>query len=50
MRSRASDDIKVMREAMDNRRNRAIRLPSWANEALSKEKSRTWSATETPER
>lgn len=26
--------MKVMREAMDNRRSRAVRLPTWANEAL----------------
>ncbi|KAL3589181.1 hypothetical protein FPOAC2_11342 [Fusarium poae] len=35
--SKATDDLKVMREAMDNRRNRAVRLPSWANEALHNE-------------
>ncbi|KAF9767555.1 hypothetical protein IL306_015261 [Fusarium sp. DS 682] len=39
-RTRATDDIKVMREAMDNRRNRAFRLPPWANEALFEEKNR----------
>ncbi|KAI1021539.1 hypothetical protein LB505_000093 [Fusarium chuoi] len=40
-RSRATDDMKVMREAADNRRNRAFRLPPWANEALFEEKTRT---------
>ncbi|KAF4338608.1 DNA repair rhp54 [Fusarium beomiforme] len=39
-RTRTTDDIKVMREAMDNRRNRAFRLPPWANEALYDEKNR----------
>ncbi|CAF3444861.1 unnamed protein product [Fusarium graminearum] len=33
-RSKATNDMKVMREAMDNRRSRAVRLPTWANEAL----------------
>ncbi|KAJ4170043.1 hypothetical protein NW754_006184 [Fusarium falciforme] len=34
------DDMKVMREAMDNRKNRASRLPQWANQALEEEKNR----------
>ncbi|KAF4457560.1 hypothetical protein F53441_610 [Fusarium austroafricanum] len=49
-RSRATDDIKVMREAMDNRRNRAFRLPPWANKAFDEEKSRASPAMEIPER
>ncbi|KAH6978707.1 hypothetical protein EDB82DRAFT_430865 [Fusarium venenatum] len=48
-RSKATDDLKVMREAMDNRRNRAVRLPSWANEALHNEqRHRAPPAIDTP--
>lgn len=38
-----------MREAADNRRNRAFRLPPWANEALFEEKTRTSPAMGTRE-
>ncbi|KAF5690038.1 DNA repair rhp54 [Fusarium circinatum] len=48
-RSRATDDMKVMREAADNRRNRAFRLPPWANEALFEEKTRASPAMGTRE-
>jgi hypothetical protein len=42
--------MKVMREAMNNRRNRAVRLPSWANEALNNEqKYRTPPAIDAPD-
>ncbi|RGP76542.1 hypothetical protein FSPOR_125 [Fusarium sporotrichioides] len=48
--SKATDDMKVMREAMDKRRSRAVRLPSWANEALHNEqKYRAPPAVDTPE-
>ncbi|EXM37105.1 hypothetical protein V3481_004774 [Fusarium oxysporum f. sp. vasinfectum] len=47
--SRATDDMKIMREAADNRRNRAFRLPPWANEALFEEKTRTSPAMGTRE-
>ncbi|KAF0645922.1 hypothetical protein FPSE5266_01112 [Fusarium pseudograminearum] len=50
-RSKATDDMKVMREAMDNRRSRAVRLPTWANEALENaQKYRASPAVDTPKK
>lgn len=37
----ARDDMKVMREAADNRKRRRIRLPPWANQALAEQEGRS---------
>ncbi|KAH8737916.1 P-loop containing nucleoside triphosphate hydrolase protein [Ilyonectria robusta] len=40
----AKEDMDVMREAADNRKRRGVRLPTWANQALSEEQSRAFPA------
>ena len=48
MRSpRADEDLQVMQEAAENRRQRGFRLPTWANRALSEEASRALPARDT---
>lgn len=34
----------MMREAADNRKRRGVRLPTWANQALSEEQNRAFPA------
>ena len=44
---RATEDMKVLREAAENRKQRSIRLSIWANRALSEEQGRALPARAT---